>query len=229
MSRALTSLPIVKPTSRRSGREDQGQLRLGHAPASCRRTRIGRPGPTTRLGRRLEEEFGPVGAVDQVVERPPLLRLLLAGHLAPLVGHPGPPDFLGIERGQTSTGSSGIAPVRLAQKRLDPASRDRRLGAGRSRRCVRNRAGGCGSPSTSTHAGGRVGFRRKLGDAHRAWVPEGRRPSGLSRSSISIIEMSTSVNDADPSGKSQVSGRFLPIERVGSESSHRLGRLTGRA
>src|SRR5262249_22888882 len=55
-------------------------------------------GPDHAPGRGLQEQFGPLGRVDLVVERCGPGRFLLAGDLAPLVGDTGGPDLLPTNR-----------------------------------------------------------------------------------------------------------------------------------
>ncbi len=100
MSRALTSLPIVNPTSSSAGLKTRASSGSGTDQFESRRTRIGSPGPATRLGVALKNSSGRLRRVHLIVERRAALRLLLPGHLAPLVGHAGPPNLLPIERCQ---------------------------------------------------------------------------------------------------------------------------------
>ena len=58
MSRALTSLPIVKPTSFSAGLRTSASSGSGTDHRESVRTRIGSPGPTTRLGVALKNSSG---------------------------------------------------------------------------------------------------------------------------------------------------------------------------
>ena len=113
MSRALTSLPIVKPTISSSGLKTKASSGSGTHQRVSRRTRIGCPGPTTRLGRRLEEQLRTRGPVNPIVKRGRLFGLLLASDLAPLVSHPRTPNLLIVKRRQyLNRIASGISPTR---------------------------------------------------------------------------------------------------------------------
>ena len=68
MSRALTSLPAVNPTSVERRAQYQCQLRLGNAPLRVTSNSDRLPRTDDPAGSRLEEEFRPVCSVDQVVK-----------------------------------------------------------------------------------------------------------------------------------------------------------------
>ena len=102
MSRALTSLPIGEANELERRAQDQRQLGLGNTPARVASDSDRLTGADDPAGCRLEEEFGPLCSVDQIVKRGRLVGFLLAGHLAPFVGDTGTPNFLVVQRRQHS-------------------------------------------------------------------------------------------------------------------------------
>ena len=111
MSRALTSLPIVKPTSSSAGLKTRASS--GSGTHQCDRAGPGsaaRPDDPARS--RLEEQFRPRAPVDPIVKCRRLLRFLLASDLAPLVGHTRTPDLLGIQRRQHLDRLEQVGPTR---------------------------------------------------------------------------------------------------------------------
>ena len=93
MSREETSLPIVSPTSSPRSAEHDDDLGFGHVPArvGADADRLSWP-DRAPAGGILEEQLGPLGAVDERVQ---VLRraLLHAGVEASLVGHARAPDL----------------------------------------------------------------------------------------------------------------------------------------
>ena len=167
MSRALTSLPIVKPTSSSAGLKNQRQLGLGNAPARVapdadRLARADDP-----AGSRLEEQLGPTRRVDQVVERGRLVGFLLARDLASLVSDARTPDFLASRGAQHANGRIGKRRLALAsqaanfRRGVDPRAR-----APSSDRFTAT-DGDHGSPWTTPTCGVRSSSDRELHDLHR--------------------------------------------------------------
>ena len=89
-------------------RNDESQFGLGDRPLAVGADPNRLAGIDEPLGRGLQEELGPLGGVDLVVELGGAARFLLAGDLAPLVGDAGGPDLLPVDGGDEDLAAEGL-------------------------------------------------------------------------------------------------------------------------